>query len=170
MTSLRPATPEDAEAIERVRTAGWRTAYRGIVADAYLDAMHGDVARRRRRLVGRADDVIELVAVDGGQVVGWASGGPTRDGDGGDPAPGEIYSLYVAPGRWRGGLGRQLLGDVVEGLRRRGHHQVTLWVLEANQPARRFYEAMGFEADGATNVLDVGGLVSEVRYRRVLEA
>ncbi|MGH9054657.1 MAG: GNAT family N-acetyltransferase [Acidimicrobiales bacterium] len=170
MSYLRPATPDDAEAIERVRTAGWRTAYRGMVSDAFLDSMNSDVERRRRRVLelGRAQGAVELVAVDGDQLVGWTSGGPTRDTD--TPPPAEIYALYVHPDAWRQGLGRRLLEQAVEQLRQHGNQEVTLWVLGDNHPARRFYEAMGFEADGATNILDLGGAVQEVRYRRALEA
>ncbi len=37
-------------------------------------------------------------------------------------------------------------------LREEGFADVTLWVLRENQDARQFYEAKGFEADGATKV------------------
>jgi RimJ/RimL family protein N-acetyltransferase len=38
-------------------------------------------------------------------------------------------------------------------------------VLEGNRRARRFYEACGFEPDGARQLLALGGLVPEVRYQ-----
>ncbi|MGH9065668.1 MAG: GNAT family N-acetyltransferase [Acidimicrobiales bacterium] len=167
---LRPAVPGDAEPIEQVRVAGWRTAYRGIVSDAFLDAMAGDVERRRRHLTERVEDVIEIVAVDEDELVGWVVAGPSRDEHQETPMPGEVYGCYVAPSRWRIGLGRQLLEHAVEGLRGRGHREVTLWVLEGNQRARRFYEAMGFEPDGTVQELDLGGPVLEVRYRHAVRA
>jgi RimJ/RimL family protein N-acetyltransferase len=43
-----------------------------------------------------------------------------------------------------------------------------LWVLRDNTRARRFYERAGFAPDGATDVLDRLGGVTEVRYRRAL--
>ena len=44
----------------------------------------------------------------------------------------------------------------------------TLWVLEANMPARRFYEAMGFQPDGATKELPLGIPLTAIRYRKRL--
>jgi hypothetical protein len=47
--TIRPAVAGDAEAVERLRVAGWKTAYRGIIPDAFLDSMPVDVERRRAR-------------------------------------------------------------------------------------------------------------------------
>jgi ribosomal protein S18 acetylase RimI-like enzyme len=47
-----------------------------------------------------------------------------------------------------------------------GRDDVTLWVLEANERARRFYAGFGFAADGTRKLLDFGELVPELRYRR----
>jgi hypothetical protein len=43
---------------------------------------------------------------------------------------------------------------------------VTLWVLDTNTRARRFYEIAGFRSDGAVKVDDRDGFrLREVRYR-----
>ena len=42
--TVRSARPGDAEAIAQLHVASWRVAYRGIVDDAYLDAL--DVGAR----------------------------------------------------------------------------------------------------------------------------
>ena len=49
-----------------------------------------------------------------------------------------------------------------------GYTCITLWVLEANARARRFYHRAGFAPDGARHVLDDLGGVTEIRYRRAL--
>jgi hypothetical protein len=38
-TLIREATAIDAEAVSRVRVRSWQAAYRGIIDDAYLDAL-----------------------------------------------------------------------------------------------------------------------------------
>ena len=38
-TVIREATPEDARAIATVHVASWRTTYRGLLRDAYLDSL-----------------------------------------------------------------------------------------------------------------------------------
>jgi len=48
--------------------------------------------------------------------------------------------------------------------RGRGFVEVTLWVLEENRNARRFYEKYGFTLDGGTRTYPKTG-VPEVRYR-----
>jgi RimJ/RimL family protein N-acetyltransferase len=63
------------------------------------------------------------------------------------------------------------MGASLDGLTARGHQRVRLWVLRDNAPSRRFYERAGFRADGAANVLDMGGVpVTEVRYARSVAA
>jgi len=48
----------------------------------------------------------------------------------------------------------------------RGFTSAILWVLTANDGARRFYEAGGWQPDGATNMLDFDGTpIEEIRYR-----
>jgi RimJ/RimL family protein N-acetyltransferase len=50
-----------------------------------------------------------------------------------------------------------------------GYLQVTLWVLDGNARARRFYEAAGFHPDGAVEEDDRSGFaLREVRYRKEL--
>jgi ribosomal protein S18 acetylase RimI-like enzyme len=163
--SIRPAGPEDAEDIEQLRVAGWQTAYRGILPDAYLDRMRVDVSRRRAQLAGRPATVVESVAVQTGAIVGWVVGGHIRDAFRAGPGQGEIYACYVQPEWWGRGVGRLLMTHAVTALAEAGLHDVTLWVLEDNHRARRFYEACGFQPDGTRQLLDIGGPVPELRYQ-----
>jgi RimJ/RimL family protein N-acetyltransferase len=50
-------------------------------------------------------------------------------------------------------------------VRAAGYASITLWVLEANARARRFYQKAGFTPDGARHELDDLGGVTEIRYR-----
>ena len=53
-------------------------------------------------------------------------------------------------------------------LKSQGYEVEILWVLEANDSARRFYEVMGFAVDGASKDVDMGGPIKAVRYRKGL--
>lgn len=148
---VRNATVDDALAVETVRIRGWQQAYRGIVADTFLDSLVVDADRRAAMIA--AGDVTTLVA-EQSEVVGMAAFGASRDGDGAV----ELYALYVDPAAWRTGVGTALLA-ACEGV-------TVLWVLKDNARAQAFYRRHGFVADGGSKVLDLDGPVTEIRMRR----
>ena len=164
--TIRACTVEDAHPVESLRVAGWQAAYRGIIPDWFLDTLPVDAERRRRVTAERAGEIAESVAELGQAVLGWVAAGPCRDDDRPGLDQGEVYACYVVPGQWRRGIGRLLLTHALGELGRAGRADVTLWVLEANSRARRFYESFGFSPDGSRQMLDLGCFVPEVRYRR----
>ena len=172
--TIRTAGPDDAYDIVRINTRGWQQAYAGIVPDDVLAAM-GDFKERakrfKERLRGPGTFQI-MVAEQGGATVGYVQFGPYRDGEQLNRAVGEVVAIYVEPEHWGNGAGRALLSTAVTALAKGGTPEVRLWVLEANQSARRFYERAGFFADGARSRYPVrrpnGSVVelAEVRYTR----
>ncbi len=165
-TVIRDYRPADSGEVAELRAAGWKTAYRGIVPDAFLDSLPTSGRPRRRARAGRPEGIAERVAVQADVIVGWTVAGPCRDADRPGSRYGEVYACCVLPGQWRGGIGRLLLADAVATLAGAGRDDVSLWVLEGNDRARRFYEACGFQPDGTRQFLDLGAAVPEVRYRR----
>ncbi len=168
---LRDAVPADAESIARLHVAAWRVGYRGVLPDALLDGL--DLAawteRRRGHLEHPAAGIHNTVAVDGDEILGWGSRGPSRDDDDDPQRVGEIYGIYVDPDRWGAGVGRALVDHCLEDLHRQGYEQATLWVLEENPRARGLYEAAGMAVDGGRKPCGVKGITSpSVRYRRRL--
>ena len=168
---LRRASPGDARAIAEVHVKSWRHVYRDQLPRSFLDAL--DVGRResfwRSEVELLGQDNRPWVADAEGRVVGFVSVGPTRD----DDAPvrtGEVYAIYVDPDCWDRGIGRNLLAHAVRDLRAHGYDRASLWVIELNEQARRFYDAAGWTTDGATKTDTIGGVdVAEVRYSRSLD-
>lgn len=163
---VRAATVEDAFAIERIRVYGWRAAYRHVLPAEELDAMEIDETRWRQRIVEPPTGWSTVVAEDeGGDVVGFASVGPSRD----EAGIGELYAIYVDPESWSTGTGRALI-EHAEEILRRDFAEATLWVLDDNPRARRFYERAGWAPDGARKSEQRWGVrAAEVRYRKSLE-
>jgi GNAT superfamily N-acetyltransferase len=130
----------------------WRHAYRGVLPDGYLDAL--SVGDRETMWLGSFSDPAPrsgaFVAEAGGIVVGFASFAPTRDEDAATTT-GEIPAIYVSPEVLGAGVGRDLFAAAIDGLREAGFSRATLWVLEANQRARRFYEKAGWTWDGTVS-------------------
>ncbi|GGS95864.1 GNAT family N-acetyltransferase [Streptomyces cinerochromogenes] len=159
----------DCDRVSAIRIRGWQHAYRGLMPQAYLDGLSvaADAERRRARFGQGGGSVVNLVAEQGGEVVGWAACGPYRDGGGSPTGDAELYAVYVDPDHLGGGIGRALLAAAVE--RCRAYPRMLLWVLKGNTPARRFYERAGFRSDGAEEPFEVDGVpVPEVRYVRTL--
>ena len=166
---VRPATLEDTRGIATVHVRGWRAAYRDILPRRFLDALSIDEREARwRRNLGETI-AVTFVAEEAGAVIGWASVGACRDEDA-TPGLGELWAIYVEPGRWRGGVGRALWTWGRRRVVERGARNVVVWVLEANHPPRRFYEAVGFApAPDRIRMPQIGGArVPEVRMRGTL--
>ncbi|WP_437736369.1 N-acetyltransferase family protein [Sorangium sp. So ce1335] len=169
---IRRAAPEDAGAIARVEVDSWRAAYLGLVPASDLNALSTQArAASWRRILSHAaatgTRAWTLHAEDA--VLGFASAGPTRDEDDDPTEVGELYTIYLLPAAWGRGLGAALLDTAQADLARRRHRVMTIWVLEGNTRARRFYELSGFGRDGARRPTRVGaGSLPEVRYRRAL--
>lgn len=170
--NIRPAAPDDATAVAAVHVASWQGAYRGVFPDDVLDGPELAVSRlgQWQRILGEPrPGAVDLVAEDGAaQVVGLLHAGATRDDDGG-PQTAEVFAIYASPDAWGTGAGRELMTAALDRFRAAGYTDVTLWVLDSNERARRFYERAGFTPDGATKDDVLGGTpVTEVRYRRGL--
>jgi ribosomal protein S18 acetylase RimI-like enzyme len=169
---IRAARMKDIPEIAAVHVRSWQAAYRGLLPQAYLDGL--DPSQRIgqwERSLSAADwsDGGTLVADAGGRLPGFVSYGPARDDDADSRRAGEIYAIYLVPAAWDEGIGRQLMAAALDRLGEAGFDQVTLWVLDSNARARRFYEAGGWLADGAAKRDDSFGVpMTEVRYRRSL--
>lgn len=142
---IREATAMDAAAMARIHVETWRSAYAGVLPQAYLVRL--SVAERTaawREAIGRGREGHVLVAEPkgGGPAVGFGSCGSARDRRFG--LGGEVYTLYVDLDWQNRGIGRRLLTALFEELGARGATGALIWVLAAN-PARYFYEAMGGE-------------------------
>jgi ribosomal protein S18 acetylase RimI-like enzyme len=145
---IREADPKDAEAIARIHVRSWQAAYRGQLSDAYLDGLSvADRLEQHRMALETPGAHRTWVAEEDGRVVGFAVTGPSQDADA-DERTGELYAVYLDPDRYGRGIGKRLCDHVLADLRERGFRTATLWVLETNERARRFYEREGWAPDG----------------------
>jgi ribosomal protein S18 acetylase RimI-like enzyme len=166
---IRRAGPADARAFAVIGVRGWQTAYRGIMPDEFLDGLSIEAREQAwlARLEAASDEAPAWIASRQGQALGFLCGGPPRDDA--PPSSVEVYGLYVLPEAWRLGVGRALLDTALAYWQGRGLETALLWVLEANQAARGFYEALGWTPDGGRQEADLGGFAPpEVRYRRAI--
>jgi GNAT superfamily N-acetyltransferase len=167
---LRPAAPSDAMAVARVHVRSWQAAYRGLMPAAYLEALRPeDRAARYDFATTDPTKPRTLVAEVDGVIRGFATTMPARDAD--PPSHGELVALYVDPDDWSRGYGLALIQAARQHLFKSGFPAASLWLLEGNARADRFYRADGWQPDGARRSEEMWGItVHELRYRRDLKA
>lgn len=135
---MRPARPDDLPGLQEVARRTWRATYTGHVPDADIERFlerHYSLEALGRALERLGEGM--LVAVVNDQVIGYATCGVNRGNSG------ELFAIYVLPEWQRKGVGRRLWQRAIEHLRSLGAPEMIVWVLAANEPARRFYERQG---------------------------
>lgn len=168
---IRPATAADADAIAEVHVASWRGAYAGLMPQEFLDAL--DATRRAegwRGVLACTDwpRCGAFIAEDDAGAAGFAHISPSRDA-GSPDSMGELTSIYVRPTSWGSGDGLSLMSACVRSLSSGGFDAATLWVLDGNARARRFYDLAGWSPDGDERIEQISEFaVREIRYWRPL--
>ena len=189
MISVRDAERADGPALAAAHLEGWRSGYRGVVPDAYLDSP--EFAANRRSIWAawnwnhNGASALFTVTIDD-DVVGFGLCGPERaqtecDQQGGEAAAsgaavarGEVYSFYLHPSAWGTGAAGALMARCRAWLTEQGHLEAVLWVLRDNPRGRGFYEKVGWQPTGRELSFDLavpGGTTHplyEVEYLTVL--
>jgi GNAT superfamily N-acetyltransferase len=161
---FRAATLEDAEAIAALHAASWKEVYAAILDPAFLA---GPVDEQRRsvwneRLSAPSASQHVILAEQGDDLLGFVCAYRNRD-----PVWGSfIDNLHVAAAARGRGIGTALMAKVAGwASTRRGHSSFYLWVFEANESARRFYERKGGRAvEIMDDTAPDGSLTPSVRF------
>lgn len=143
----------------------WQWAYRGLLPDAHLAGMSVEVRARNWHGILQEGTGTLVLEVDG-DVAGFVSTGPSRDRDAVPEETGEVYAIYLVPGATGSGRGAALFAAGLDALRAARYRHATLWVLETNVRARRFYLRAGWWPDCGEKSETFGAIVArELRYR-----
>ena len=137
---VRPATPADAEAIREI----YNTEVTG--STVTFDLVPRSPADQRAWLEDRSGGHVALVAIEGGEVLGFGSLSPYRD----RPAYNTSVedSVYVHRDHRGRGVGRVLLGALVETARQHGFHTVIARVVGGHDASIALHTAAGFALVG----------------------
>ena len=176
--TIRPATPNDAQAVARIRVQGWRFAYQGLISQDYLDSLsvaedterirgylsqfpHNSPHSRPESVQGSSDGEKRsfMLAARGDAVLGFCGFSavpdkayrPERATPGGAMV-GRLHSLYIDPDSLGQSIGHTLMNHALSTFAAWGCERATLWVLEGNSRAISFYERQGWRCTGATKV------------------
>lgn len=163
--AFRPAIPSDHVRIASLHTESWRSSYRGILPDAYLDE---EITEERERLwkarflAPDIDRRYMLLAEIKKELVGFVCVLLDEEPEWGAC----LDNLHVCPELKGQGLGRQLFAKATRWVMAKElGWPIHLWVFEANHPARRFYEAFrGEVVEREIKEMPKGAKVPSLRY------
>lgn len=144
---IRKANPQDAGSIADLHARSWKTAYRGMLKDEYLD---GNIQSDREAIWAerlahpKANQYVVLVESND-RPSGFACAFGSHDSQWGTL----LENLHVDPACKRSGIGSSLVQDVARwSLRFHTHASMHLWVLRPNTGAQAFYKSSGAKEVG----------------------
>ena len=150
---------DDFNAIGEIYAQSWKTAYRGIVSQDYLDGLTG--SNWAKVLSDRKNEA--YVILEDKKYIGASSIGAARDEKMADW--GEIMSIYLLPEYFGKGYSEPLFKCAINALREKGYTKIYLWVLKENTRAQRFYEKHGFYKNGDIDSIEIAGIqLTDIRY------
>ena len=149
------AASRDASAIATLHAESWRSAYRGLYPDEFLDGpiLEERLLFWRERMNGPDPDRRHVIAaVADGELIGFACVLLDAEPDWGPL----LDNLHVKPVHKGHGIGARLLKASHEWIAGAAPGQpMHLWVMEGNVAARRFYDRQGGTVAERT-IVDVG--------------
>ena len=151
---IRNMKKEDIPKIVDIQISGWKTAYKGIVDDEYLNSLNKDPRIKKIEKSYLKYDFI--VAECFGEIVGFVN---YIDNNDFTPeiqtADCELSAIYVEPTLKRRGIGTKLFEYAKKDLIRKNKSKMVLWCLKDNIPSKAFYEKMGGDIIGE-RVIKIG--------------
>jgi RimJ/RimL family protein N-acetyltransferase len=163
---VRPAVAADAGQIGEAHASAWEVGY----VDLFEPEVLREAAAFRRTMWPHwmASPGVDfdrlLVAVQGGQVVGYSQFGQNRE----DAGRGEIFGFYLHPLAWGRGSATELMSSSLARLAGEGLSPVVVWTHPGAARAHAFYVKSGFAATGRTRIETLGSGVEapEVEFVR----
>ncbi|KTD88472.1 GNAT family N-acetyltransferase [Paenibacillus etheri] len=158
---IREATASDIDGIAFVHASSWKTTYKGLISDEFLDNF--TVEARRKRWIQNfenpnKDEVMYVAEDEAGMIIGFANGGARREPDLFDA---ELYALYLLKEHQGKGIGKQLIRSVAQNLLEKNYSSFMTWVLVGN-PAIHFYHKVGGQSVSMKEVKIGNEIVEEI--------
>ncbi len=162
-TKIIKAKQEHLHDIAFVQVMSWKTAYIGIIPDDYLEKL---TVEKKAEFISKiiSKRIAEYYLMyDEDKPIGVFVYCKSLDKDTNDETA-EVSAIYFLPEYWGKGLGTKFLNFGLGEIKSTGYKKVTLWVLEKNECARKFYEKNGFIYDGARDEIVIGKPLNKMRY------
>ena len=137
MLMTRHAGLEDVAAMSHVLASSWKSAYRGIIDDEFLDALKDSHWIDVLTTSIQTQTIYTMVLEEDEHVIGAAVLSPEQMDI-------HLVSFYLLPEKIGQGFGHRFYNDIETEFKHKGFTKCILDVLHDNTRAIRFYEAHGF--------------------------
>jgi len=155
---IREATMQDAQGIGKVHVDSWRTTYKDIIPDSFLNNLSYEQRTELwKKNITRKDNYVLVVESELGEIVGFATASTRETND--VPYSSDLTSIYLLEECQGKGIGKQLLKELFIFFKKKNHQSIFVEVLAENK-TRYFYEYYGAEYVKTVQI-NIGGKVLE---------
>ena len=159
--NIRKAILSDAKVIAKVHVDCWKTTYKNIVSDEYLNNLTYE-SREQLWKNNIPNGGVYVAENKEGEIVGFSSGGIERSGNY-NGFEGELYAIYILKEYQGKGIGKALVKPIIDKIKEMGLSSMLVLVLKDNI-SRLFYEALGGKKIATVEVDIAGEKLPELVY------
>ena len=167
---VRIAKIQDSQRMAEIKVFGWRCAYRHFIPLEYLfnDLTVKNSEKKFIEILSIENNPGKTYVFEENNIIkAYMTIGNTKDEDK-DEKTFELWVIYVDPLFQRQNIGKKLVDFCINEAKNKSKEEIVLWVFEKNKNSIKFYEKMGFTADGKTKLHDRLN-ENEIRILRRLE-
>ena len=137
--TIREAIAEDLDRIAALYVSNWKTTYRGLLTEDYLDRLDRSRSAEKWSAFLSAPDHHVFVACDAGRFLGFGACAPDPD------IPNCLYldSLHVCADAQGTGVGTRLIQTIGAYAAGRNDRMLSVCIVRGNDRARALYEKLG---------------------------
>ena len=139
---IRTLTKDDVRGAAEIKANGWKTAYKGIIDQTYLNSLSVD--DNEKKFENNIGDSNFIVAIEGDKVVGFCK---FMNNNSFSPdieyVDCELSAIYVHPDYKGNGIGTKMFEYVLNEFNSENKTTMILWCLKDNINSIKFYERMG---------------------------
>lgn len=159
---IRKATIHDAQGIAKVHVDSWRTTYKGIIPDDYLNNLsYKQITELWIHNIGREDNFLLVAESTEGKIIGFADFWKRETNT--MPNSSDLTSIYLLEEYQGRGIGKKLLEQLFLQIKRLGFQKIFVDVLAENK-TRYFYEYYGAKFYKSVQIKIGGKVLEELIY------
>jgi ribosomal protein S18 acetylase RimI-like enzyme len=159
---IRKAKLDDATGIAKVSVDSWRTTYKDIIPDDFLNNLSYEQRTESWKAnIVREDNYVIVAENSDGQIVGFADAWKRETNEAENAC--DLTSIYLLKEYQGKGIGKKLLKELFAHFKQAGYSKIFVEVLEENK-TRYFYEYYGAKFVKEVQIKIGGKILNELIY------